>query len=62
MQLLKLLSISEVKSKSEPQEKLKNNGVGSVSLLQGIFLTQESNVGLLHCKRIIYQLSYQGHI
>ena len=62
MQLLKLLSISEVNSKSEPQEKLKNNGVGSVSLLQGIFLTQESNVGLLHCKRIIYQLSYQGHI
>ena len=29
-------------------------------LLQGIFLTQESNQGLLHCRRILYQLSYQG--
>ena len=28
---------------SEPPEKLKNTGVGSLSLLQGIFLTQESN-------------------
>ena len=30
------------------------------SLLQGIFPTQESNQGLLHCRRILYQLSYQG--
>ena len=30
------------------------------SLLQGIFPTQESNWGLLHCRRILYQLSYQG--
>ena len=37
-----------------------NTGVGSLSLLQGIFLTQESNRGLLHCRRILYQLSYQG--
>ena len=29
-------------------------------LLQWIFLTQESNQGLLHCRRILYQLSYQG--
>ena len=28
--------------------------------LQGIFLTQESNQGLLHCKRILYQLNYEG--
>ena len=35
-------------------------GVGSLSLLQGNFLTQELNWGLLHCKRILYQLSYQG--
>ena len=28
-------------------------------LLQQIFLTQESNPGLLHCRRILYQLSYQ---
>ena len=37
-----------------------NTGVGSLSLLQGIFLTQESNRGLLHCRQILYQLSYQG--
>ena len=36
-----------------------NTGVGSLSVLQGIFLTQESNQGLLHCRRILYQLSYQ---
>ena len=44
----------------EPQRKPKNTGVGSLSLLQGIFLTQESIWGLLHCKQILYQLSYQG--
>ena len=37
-----------------------NTGVGSLSLLQGIFLTQESNQGLLHCRRILYKLNYQG--
>ena len=37
-----------------------NTGVGSLSLLQGIFLTQELYWGLLHCRRILYQLSYQG--
>ena len=36
-----------------------NTGVGSLSLLQGIFPTQGSNPGLLHCRRILYQLSYQ---
>ena len=44
---------------SEPQGKPKNTGVGNISLLQWIFLTQESNEGLLHCKRILNQLSYQ---
>ena len=34
--------------------------VGSLSLLQLIILTQESNQGLLHCRQIIHQLSYQG--
>ena len=34
--------------------------VGSLSLLQGIFPTQESNRGLLHCRRIPYQLIYEG--
>ena len=42
-----------------PQGKLKNTGVGTLSLLQ-IFPTQESNRGLLHCRWILYQLSYQG--
>ena len=37
-----------------------NTGVGSLSLLQRIFLTQESNQGLLHCRQILNQLSYQG--
>ena len=36
------------------------NGVGSHSLLQGIFLTQGPNPGFLHCRWILYQLSYQG--
>ena len=37
-----------------------NTGVSSLSLLQGIFLTQELNQGLLHCRQILYQLSYRG--
>ena len=45
---------------AEPQGKPKNTGVGSLSLLQQIFLTQELNWGLLHHRRILYQLSYQG--
>ena len=38
----------------------KNTGVGSHSLLQGIFPTQGLNSGLLHCRQILYQLSHQG--
>ena len=45
---------------AEPQGKPKNIGVGSLSLLQQIFPTQESNWGLLHLRQILYQLSYQG--
>ena len=37
-----------------------NTGVGRLSLLQRIFQTQESNQGLLHCRRFVYHLSYQG--
>ena len=37
---------------SLPAEPQGNTGVGSLSLLQGIFLTQELNQGLLHCRRI----------
>ena len=39
---------------AEPQGKHKNTGVGSPSLLQWIFLTQELNWGLLHCRWILY--------
>jgi len=38
----------------------KNTGVGSLSLLQGIFPTQGSNPGLSHCRWILYQLSHWG--
>ena len=38
----------------------KNTGVGCHALLQGIFPAQVSKQGLLHCRRILYQLSYQG--
>ena len=37
----------------------KNTGVGSLSLLQGIFPTQGSNPGLCHCRPILYQLSHR---
>ena len=37
-----------------------NTRVGSLSLLQGIFATQESNLGLPHCREILYQLSHKG--
>ena len=37
-----------------------NTGMGSLSLLQGIFPTQGLSPGLPHCRRILYQLSYQG--
>ena len=40
----------------------KNTGVGCHALLQGIFPIQESNLGLLHCRQILYQLSYQGSL
>ena len=38
----------------------KNTGVGCHALLQGIFLTQRSDSGLLQCRRILYQVSYPG--
>ena len=38
----------------------KNTGMGNHSLLRGIFLTQGSNPGLLHCRQILYHLSHQG--
>ena len=38
----------------------KHAGVGCLSLLQGIFLTQGSNLGLLRCRLILYRLNHQG--
>jgi len=44
----------------EPPGKPKNTGMGNLSLLQGIFPTQQLNQGLLHCRQILYHLSCQG--
>ena len=44
---------------SESQAKPKNTGVDSLSLLQWIFPTQESNHCLLHCRQILYQLNHK---
>ena len=41
---------------AEPQGKPENTGVGSLSLLQHIFLTQDLNRGLLHCKQILLSI------
>ena len=40
----------------------KNAEAGSLSLLQGIVLTQGPHQGLLHCGQILYQLGYQGSL
>ena len=45
---------------AEPQGKSKNTRVDSLVPLQGILPNQELNWGLLHCRWILYQLSYQG--
>ena len=37
-----------------------NTGVGSLSLLKGIFPTQGLNPGLSHCRQILNQLSHKG--
>ena len=60
------LTLCDTMDHSTPQAPLsmgfsrKNTGVGSLSLLQGIFPTQELIQGLLHCRQILYQLSYEG--
>ena len=54
-----------LQANSLPAESLgkpKNTGMGSLSLFQQILLTQESKQGLLHCRQILYQLSYQGSL
>ena len=52
--------VSRIAGRLFTQEKPKYTGVGSLSLFQGIFPTQELNQGLLHCRRILYKLSYRG--
>ena len=47
-------------SPAEPQRKPKNTGLVSLSLLPWIFPTQKSSWRLLHCRQILYQLSYEG--
>ena len=47
---------------AEPQGKTKYTGVGKLPFLQQIFPTQESNQGFLHCRQILYHLSYQESI
>ena len=47
---------------AEPQGKPENTGVGSLSLLQQIFPTQESNQVLLHCRQILYYLNHEGSL
>ena len=47
-------------TQSCPNSPGQNTGVGRLSLLQGIFLTQGSNTGLPHCRQILYQLSHKG--
>ena len=44
---------------AEPSGKPENTGVGFLSLIQQIFPTQEWNQGLLHCRQILQQPSYQ---
>jgi len=57
-----LLDCNPPGSSSQPPRKPKNTGVGSLSLLQAIFLIHELNQGLLHYRQIIYQLSYEGSL
>ena len=56
----KLKSLSCVQLWSPWNSPGQNTGMGSPSLLQGIFPTQGPNPGLLHCRRILYQLSHKG--
>ena len=58
--LLPLLHWQADSLPSELPGKPKNTGVGSLSLLQRTFRTQESNRSLLHCRWILYHLSHQG--
>ena len=60
--MLESKSCSVVSNSLQPHELYSpwNSGVDSLSLLQWIFPTQGSNPRLLHCRRILYQLSHKG--
>ena len=45
---------------AEPQGQTKHTGMSSLSLVQWIFLTQESNWGLLHCRWILLSAELPG--
>ena len=58
-----LAFLSQQFTNSDDQRvKVKVKGVGNLSLLQGIFPTQESNPGLPHCRQILDQLSHKGSL
>ena len=57
---LKRLDCSPPDSSDQGDSPSKSTRVGCHALLWGIFPTQGSNRGLLHCRWILYQLSYQG--
>ena len=60
MRVLVTLSCNDMDDLLCPWNSLgKNTGVGSHSPLQGIFLTQGSNPGLLHCRQTLQRLSHQ---
>ena len=40
----------------------KNTGADCHFLLQEIYLTQQSNPGVLHCRKILYHLSHQRNL
>ena len=52
--------VGERKGKGEMDFPGKITGVGCYFLLQGIFPTQGFNLGLLHCRQMLYPLSHQG--
>ena len=53
------LTLHDAMDRSLPGSSV-HTGVGSHYLLQGIFPTRGSNLGLLHCRQILYHLSHQG--
>ena len=55
-------SLSVMSAWSYKEDSGQDTGVGSLSLLQGIFPTQGSNPGLPHSRLILYQLSHQGRM